>query len=130
MSGWTVDIATLAARANTDLDTVVRRATAQLWKAVVTKSPVLSGQFRDNWNASTGAPDTTTRIPAENGHGIREAARGASFAAGGVTYLSNGLPYGRRLEYEGWSKKSPNGMVRISVIEFANMVKNVAAAKT
>jgi hypothetical protein len=36
--------------------------------------------------------------------------------------MINALPYGPRLEYEGWSSQAPAGMVRISVVEFQTFV--------
>jgi hypothetical protein len=43
-----------------------------------------------------------------------------------VIYLTNALPYARRLEY-GWSKQAPSGMVRISAMRFAEAVRKAIA---
>jgi hypothetical protein len=168
----------LAAQAKADVQTVVRKATFDLFRAVVMRSPVgnpdlwrsnsgaayrrgtfnvfaerlnqlgeggrvrprsdrslrkmfpnpvgrgyVGGRFRANWNVSQGTPDTSTTESTQKGRGLAEAARALELAAGGVVYLSNGLPYARRLEYEGWSTQAPMGMVRLSVAEFDDFVR-------
>ena len=41
----------------------------------------------------------------------------------GVYYLSNNLPYIRRLEYEGHSGQAPNGMVRVTMAKADKILK-------
>ena len=43
--------------------------------------------------------------------------------AGNVVYLTNNLPYAQRLEYEGWSKQAPAGMVRVNMARIADIMK-------
>jgi hypothetical protein len=45
--------------------------------------------------------------------------------AGSVTFLCNALPYAERLEYEGWSKQSPAGMVRVSMARIDAIVSEL-----
>ena len=45
--------------------------------------------------------------------------------AGGVTYLSNSLPYAVPLE-NGWSKQAPQGMVKLTAQEFPQYVSQAA----
>jgi hypothetical protein len=46
-----------------------------------------------------------------------------SWRWGEIIYLTNSLPYARRLEY-GWSKQAPAGMVRITVANFERHLQN------
>ncbi|PLC06404.1 hypothetical protein CY658_05050 [Variovorax sp. RO1] len=46
----------------------------------------------------------------------------AKFEAGPDIYIVNNLPYGPRLEYEGYSKQAPAGMVRITVAEYQGLI--------
>ena len=47
---------------------------------------------------------------------------------GETIYVTNSLPYAKRLEYDAWSKQATAGMVRISVMEFKANVKKQAAS--
>lgn len=91
----------------------------------------VGGRFRNSWQAALGSiPTGDGRSPDASGSASYASATGAATGASGkVFYLSNNLPYARRLEY-GWSKQSPNGMVATTVDEFAQTVAAaVAAAK-
>lgn len=87
---------------------------------VVPRTPVDTGQARGNWQAGVGAPDMTTdatlldpsatKTPARLKRVIR------SLPKGGSLFISNFLPYARRLE-TGWSKQAPNGMAAITAAE-------------
>lgn len=184
MAGWSIPLDQLAEQAQKDLETVVRRATLEMFSAVVVRSPVgnpelwaanaeavafnnavasynaalrqdpenltkngrlrrglknndkmtlpagkgyVGGRFRANWNVSYGAPDTTTTESTNKQRGLDEAKKAMTLPIGGVTFLCNALPYAHRLEYEGWSKQAPAGMVRISALEFADYIKKAAS---
>jgi hypothetical protein len=128
VSTFTIPLAQLAEKMQADLETVVQRSTLEVFRSVVQKSPVDTGRFRANWNASHGTPDAHTTQSVDQGRGIAEASKAATFAVGGVIYLTNGLPYAVRLEY-GYSKQAPSGMVRLSAAEFQDHVAK-AIAKT
>lgn len=125
------------AKANTDV--VVQKVTLEVAKSVIQKSPVgnpdlwkgsappgyVGGRFRANWMFGDGKIDTTTTEEIDKAGTstlTRLAASIGASKAGGVTYISNSLPYGPRLEYEGWSKQAPAGMVRLTVAEFQQYV--------
>lgn len=129
------------AKANTDL--VVQKVTLDVARSVIEKSPVgnpdlwkgpapagyVGGRFRANWMFGVGKVDTTTTEDTDKNGGAtlnRLAAAIGATGAGGVTFISNSLPYGPRLEYEGWSKQAPQGMVRITVAEFQQYVNKAA----
>lgn len=117
MAQWSQDLVTLAKRTNTKLDTVIRKASFDLFRAVILKSPVDTGRFRANWNFSVGAADYSTTLSEAQGRALTEAAKVLDVPSGGVVVLANGLPYARRLEY-GYSQQAPVGMVRLSVLEY------------
>lgn len=114
---WSQDLQALAQRTGLQLDTVIQKATLDLFRSVALKSPVDTGRFRANWNVSFGAANTSTTEATDSGRALREVQRVLSFPVGGVVHMSNGLPYARRLEY-GYSKQAPYGMVRYSVLEY------------
>ena len=104
-----------------------RRGTGR--KTVERKFPLTSGKgyvggrFRANWNVSYGTPNLSTTESVDKQRGLSEAERALSLPVGGVVYLSNGLPYAERLEFGHSKRQAPAGMVRITVAEFADIVK-------
>jgi hypothetical protein len=144
MAGFSVPLAQLAAKVKLDLETVVRKSTMEVFKAVVLKTPVDTGRARANWNVSQNAINTTTTESTNQQRGIGEATKALSMPAGGVVYLANSLPYAPVLEYGGYpnppkkgkgktiggfSTQAPAGMVRLSAQEFSDHVQKVIAEK-
>lgn len=122
MSRWSIPLDGLAQRAGIRLEAVAREVTFNAFSAVKTRSPVDTGRFRANWNVSFGAPNYSTTSSTSANRADAEVAKALTLPIGGVTYMSNGLPYASRLEY-GYSKQAPAGMVRITAREFANYVQ-------
>lgn len=121
MSGFSIPIDRLAAKYSAKLDTVTRKVTLDLFTSVVQKSPVDTGRFKGNWNVSSAVPNFSVTDATNAARGEGEVHKVLGIAAGGVTFLSNGLPYARRLE-NGYSGQAPAGMVRLSVREFKTFV--------
>lgn len=124
------------AKANADL--VVQKVTLDVARSVVEKWPVgnpdlwkgpapagyVGGRSRANWMFGVGRIDTTTTDevdPSGAATLTRLAAAISATRAGGVTYISNSLPYSMALEY-GHSSQAPSGAVRITVAEFQQFV--------
>ena len=126
MATFSVPIAALAEKMQIDVETIARKVTLDIFSAVVKRSPVDTGRFKGNWNASYGAPDYTVSQHIDKtpllsaGPRIQRAA--LALPVGGVTFLSNGLPYAKRLE-DGWSKQAPGGMVKLAQVEFSRFVE-------
>ena len=92
------------------------------------KSPAdgyIGGRFRANWNCSIGSPDKSTTKETDPSGSIAKAKVSAVVASfkldGQSVYLCNSLEYAQALE-EGHSGQTPQGMVRLSVIEVQNSV--------
>jgi len=127
-----------AEKAKGNADLVVQKVTLDVARSVVMKSPVgnpdlwksppppgyVGGRFRANWVFGVGKIDTTTTndIDADGGATLSKlsAAIGTT-GAGGVTFISNSLPYGPALEL-GHSGQAPAGMVRTTAAEFQQYV--------
>lgn len=116
-AAWSQDLHVLAARTGLKLDTVIRKASHDLFSTLVLKSPVDTGRFRANWNFSIGRADYAVTPSTNQARGSAEAAKALQHPSGSVVMMSNGLPYARRLEH-GYSKQAPYGMVRYSVLEY------------
>lgn len=84
----------------------------------------VGGRARGNWQLTMHAPATSEidRIDPTGNESIAAAAAALStFTAGPSIYITNCVPYARRLEY-GWSTQSPAGMVRVAVAGFQQVV--------
>lgn len=140
-----VDLSAFVARANGNIDQVVRKVALDILRALVLASPVDTGRFRGNWFVQLDtAPQETSEVDdrktgtagksfgqilgsAETtktvGRGYTQIAR---FKIGDSLYILNHLPYSIELEY-GSSRQAPNGMVRITAAEFDQYVRSAAA---
>lgn len=110
------------------METVVKDTAMEVFSNIVMLTPVLTGRARCNWNMSVDVPDhTTTKNVDPAGEQTISRARSvlqSTYKSGKSIRISNSLHYIRRLEY-GWSRKAPNGMVRITAADFHNIVANV-----
>lgn len=98
---------------------------------LVTGKDYVGGRFRGNWQVTfnVAASGNLERIDPQ---GSAAKAQGSGiiqqYAIGaGTIWITNNLPYGDRLEYEGWSSQAPAGMVRISVTEFQTFINNAVS---
>lgn len=127
MAQFSIPLTRLAQKSGLSLSTVVRKATLDIFSRVVLRSPVDTGRFRANWNVSYGQPNASVTTDTGQGRIQAEIASVATSPVGSVSYLTNGLPYARRLEY-GYSKQAPAGMVRLTVREFGAFVDKAIAS--
>lgn len=113
---------------------VVRKVGLDLATRVVMRSPVDTGRFRANWNVAFGRVDTLTTPSTDKSGGktterVRVQLNGWSPGAGDI-YLTNSLPYAIPLEYGHSKKQAPQGMVRLTVVEFQTFVNAAVAEQT
>lgn len=123
------DIKKFAQKTGLSMDLVVRKVTLDLANSLIKLSPVDTGRFRGNWMIGVGSPNTVT-IEAVDRDGSTSMARiervtDTRVKAGGVVYITNSLPYARRLEY-GWSQQAPSppGIVRLTVQRYTEYLEN------
>ncbi|MBX5238625.1 HK97 gp10 family phage protein [Rhizobium sp. NLR22b] len=104
---------------------VTKKVTLQALRGVVLKSPVDTGRFRGNWNVSVNVADMSTSDSLDK-NGGSTITRGAAVVEALVPYtvvwVSNGLPYARRLE-NGHSKQAPAGVVALTVAEIESQFR-------
>ena len=112
----------LCERAKDKAHIVVRKTAFELQGMMIDMSPVDTGRFRSNWAVGLGAINTSTdAAPDKTGDAAKGRAQAAlqGWKPGQTIYLSNSLPYARRLEM-GWSKQAPQGMVRLTVQRYGD----------
>lgn len=127
MATWSVPLGRWSKATEAKIELVVRKATFDAFGAAVRRSPVDTGRFRANWNVSYNNVNVATSEATSATRADAELRKALSFPVGGVTYLTNSLPYALRLE-QGWSRQAPGGMVRLTAIEWSQ--KLAAAIKS
>lgn len=138
---FTLQLKKFAEKAKGNADQVVRKVVLEIGTSLVMKSPVgdgsywvspppkgyVGGRFRANWQLGVGAIDYTTSEavdPAGEGTVGNLFAKIADEPGANIFYLTNSLPYAKRLE-DGWShRQAPQGMVGITVLQFREFVAN------
>lgn len=147
MSGWSIPLEQLAAKVQLDLETVARKSTLDVFTAVVKGAPVDTGRLRANMNVSFGAPNTLVTASRDASRADRELEKVETLPVGGITYITNALPYAAVVEYgqypnppkmgskkrgeagvavhvrNGYSMQAPQGMFRIAALRYNDYVK-------
>jgi len=114
-------------------ETTTRLAVLEVWTRLIIRSPVDLGRFRSAWSPSYDEiVERTVERPALE-LGMYGPPRPPVFTekiVGRRFFISNNLPYAQALE-NGSSKQAPQGMVRLTAMEWPQIVrKAVAAAHT
>ena len=104
-----------------------RRAAIEIFQEVVNGSPFDTGRFRGNWQITINRPsrkklDRLDPTGAQANADIAETLVNEPAVFDTVFWLVNNLPYAERLEM-GWSEQAPQGMVRLAVAKFQDIVK-------
>ena len=121
------DVEAYAKKAGASVDETGRAIVLELFGSVIKDTPVKSGRAKGNWQTSMDSPATGETDRKGEGPALAEVSQeAASFGAGKIIYLSNGLPSILRLEY-GWSKQQPGGMVRRNVARIQSIVRKAVA---
>ena len=109
------------------MDRIRRGVTLKLLGAVVMDTPVDTGRLRGNWRVSEGTPvlDAAVRVVPSGAVVMNEINASVQASTGDTAvYLTNNLPYAKRIEYDGWSHtKAPEGMVRRNLARFNQLIK-------
>jgi hypothetical protein len=132
----------IANRAGDRADQFVRGVMFELSARFIVRSPVDTGRFRGNWFYSFGARSTrTTGADVEAAAQIYQGGGGGYSAEvnglremptqhlAGVHFITNNLPYAWPLE-RGHSGQAPQGIVGLTVLEFASIADGAAKRMT
>lgn len=139
MSSFELAFNNIADKTVKEMDNIVRGGVFQLFSDIVYGTPVDSGRARGNWQISVDIPkDNKLDILDKSGNATVER---ANFALGGsignYIFITNNLPYIRRLEFGlypnppksgiktlgGFSKQAPQGFVRINILRLNSIFK-------
>lgn len=107
-----------------------KKLIVDLSSSIINKTPVDKGQLHWNWFIGNGNINGETVAHAgedKAGAGLRNALHVNGLNIHGQTiFITNSLPYAYRIEHEGWSRKAPAGMVRVTLAEL-NSISTKAA---
>lgn len=103
---------------------IPRKVALEVFSRVVMRTPVDTGRARGNWQAGVGTPPVGETDRTGASAALEQiAAEVESWDAENVAiYLVNNLPYIVALE-DGHSGQAPQGMVKISLSEFPEIVE-------
>lgn len=151
MGGFSDGVVRFSAKTSAEMEVVARKVVFELFRRVVLKTPVDTGRARGNWQVGTAVGNgTTEELDKGGGKTIGKVAAFAStFPIGSVAWIYNNLPYIHTLEYGGYpnppkrgsyvkgkgfvvkseggfSRQAPQGMVRVTAMEFEGIVSKAA----
>lgn len=109
-----------------EADQVFRIVATEVGQSVINLTPVDTGRALSNWNAGINSPDDVyreTEDPLDSKTSARLAGEFKSLKFGDTAYITNATPHVPFLEY-GSSKQAPNGMIRITLARFNNIVQD------
>jgi hypothetical protein len=123
------------------LANVVRAGALTCFQNIIVGSPVDTGRFRMNWQASINTPrlsivgENAETLKDEHGKPVKNQFAQTDDVAGwtnGYTlndtlYLTNNLPYAQRLA-DGWSKQRGSGWVDVEVANGHKAVRDALAS--
>lgn len=137
------NFAAILKRAGDKADLVVRQAALDLQSSMISMSPEDTGRFKGNWQCGIGALNTDNTAPAGADAQGKTAAALQGWKAGQTIWLTNSMPYARKLEYgeygnpkgsangpktqNGFSSQAPGGMVRLTVQAYGKALKKAVA---
>lgn len=108
------------------VDKVRRASVLELFKLVIFATPVDTGRLRGNWQTTINSPASAAIGRDDPGGAAAMAEAVANLGSlTDVVWFTNNLPYAERIEYDGWSRQAPEGMVRRHVASW----KRIVAAK-
>lgn len=119
---------------------VFRGTVIKFFGDIVKESPFDTGRFRGNWFVTTSVPSTSSttsiRSTSQVNQEIIQTVGQASYTSN-IFWLTNNLPYAETLEFGGYndgpktiggfSKKAPQGMVRITADRFTSLLAQNAS---
>jgi hypothetical protein len=141
MGSFALDVRAFVEKTKQNNETVMRQVTLKLFSAIIKASPVDTGRFRMNWQASGPIPSITTtdRVDRTGEVAITQMSDYVlKSPEWGEFTLTNNLPYATVIEFGGYpgegpnttggfSKQAPQGVVRVNVLRFQQLIDEEAA---
>lgn len=138
---FTLDVRSFCEKAKKNPETVMRAVSLKLFSAIILGSPVDTGRFRMNWQASGPSP-AGGQVGGVDMAGSKAISAASAFVIGNSYWqeftLSNNLPYANVIEFGGYlgdgpntvggySRQAPQGVVRVNVVKFQSLLDQEAS---
>lgn len=138
---FALDVSKFVEKTKKNPEIVMRQVSMKLFSAIILASPVDTGRFRMNWQAS-GATPRSGLVAGEDKTGAAAIASAETFITNTQAWeeftLTNNLPYANVIEYGGYtgsgpntvggySKQAPKGIVRVTIDRFQQLIDEEAA---
>lgn len=115
------------------MDAVFQDIVIEIGESVIRLSPVDTGRFKANWQLTVDTPSTKSLI-AYDKEGAQTIARLVADAnrlsAGQKAFIVNNLRYAIPLEFGHSQSQAPNGMVRVTLARFQQIVADAIKANS
>ncbi|MEX2444502.1 MAG: hypothetical protein WD492_12915 [Alkalispirochaeta sp.] len=123
---FALDLQRFADTTQRRMSVIPRKVALELFRRVVMRTPIDEGRARGNWQAGVGTPPAGETDSKGGSAAIEQiAAEVESWDAESIAiYLVNNVPYIVPLE-DGHSGQAPQGMVKISLAEFPDIVETM-----
>ncbi len=112
-----------------EADEVFQIVATEVGQSVINLTPVDTGRALSNWNAGINSPDDVyreTEDPLDSKTSARLAGEFKALKFGDTAFITNATPHVPFLEY-GSSTQAPNGMIRITLARFNNIVQDAVS---
>lgn len=105
-----------------------KKAIISLTTDIIYDTPVDTGRLRNNWIPSINKSETsysmlgsdTSKRKSKERPTLQETiTKVNTLKLGDTFYFTNNLPYAKRIEFDGWSAKAPQGMVRKNLLKWS-----------
>lgn len=138
---FALDVSNFVEKTKKNNETVMRSVSFKLFSAIIMASPVDTGRFRMNWQAA-GATPRKGVVAGVDKTGASATASVQTFITNTPAWqeltLANNLPYANVIEFGGYpgsgpnttggfSKQAPQGVVRVNVVRFQQLIDEEAA---
>ena len=97
---------------------------------IITDTPVDTGQLRGNWQTTLGSPSNISLEGLTDPSGVgtvaksKRALKKFKLSSGEDIFMTNNLNYATRIEFGHYSSQAPQGMVRINLAKFKEILES------
>lgn len=142
MGSFALDVRAFVEKTKKNNETVMRQVALKLFSAIIKASPVDTGRFRMNWQAASGgniAAGVRNAVDPSGSKAIYQMSRVVTRDPNWYEFtLANNLAYAPLIEYGGYpgdgpntsggfSRQAPQGVVRVNVLRFQQLIDEEAA---
>lgn len=123
---FAADFGKWAKHVNLSMDRATKAVALDVANKIGQRSPVRDGLYLANHRVNIGSVDSSiTTAMTGNRNTVSQKVAGLGINAGDDIYISNSLPYARRLEYDAWSAQATAGIYRISAMDTKRSISRI-----